>query len=67
MSKQKTHHSASKRIQKRTKSGVFIARPMSAQHRTTGKAARVQQRSRKKQNLSGANNDRLIKLLPYGA
>ncbi|MGI6103163.1 MAG: 50S ribosomal protein L35 [Patescibacteria group bacterium] len=65
MSKRKTHHSASKRIQKRTKAGAFIGRAMSAQHRTTGKSSRVQQRSRKTQSLSSANVSRLEKLLPY--
>ncbi|MBI4022754.1 50S ribosomal protein L35 [Candidatus Berkelbacteria bacterium] len=63
--KQKTHKAASKRIQKRTKRGQFLARTMSAQHRTSGKSARTLQRSRKLQSLSSANRRRLTKLLPY--
>jgi ribosomal protein L35 len=64
MPKQKTNKSAAKRILKRTKTGHFVARAMSAQHRTSGKATRVLQRSRKTMTLPKTENKRLAKLLP---
>ncbi|MBI2590208.1 50S ribosomal protein L35 [Candidatus Berkelbacteria bacterium] len=65
MPKLKTHKAASKRILKRTQSGVFMARAMSAQHLTGGKAARVSQNARHVRALSRANKKNLTKLLPY--
>ncbi|MEK7184252.1 MAG: hypothetical protein AAB701_01900 [Patescibacteria group bacterium] len=65
MSKLKTHKSASRRIKKKTRAGLYMALSMSAQHRTSGKSARVKQTSGKARSLSDANNKRLAKLLPY--
>ncbi|MBI4185652.1 50S ribosomal protein L35 [Candidatus Berkelbacteria bacterium] len=64
MPKQKTHKSASKRIIKLTTGGQYMARTMSAQHRTSGKATRVLQRSRNTNTLPRTENKRLAKLLP---
>ncbi len=48
----------------RAKSGQYVARAMSAQHRTSGKAARVLARGSKTQTLPRTENRRLAKLLP---
>jgi len=65
MSKLKTHKSLKKRVKKQTKSGKFLVRHMSAQHRTRGKATRTKQASRKMQTLSATETDRIKQLLPY--
>ena len=65
MPKLKTHKSASKRIQRKTRAGLYTGLSMSAQHRTRGKSSRVQQASGKARSLSDANNRRLARLLPY--
>ncbi len=65
MSKLKTHKSASRRIKRKTRAGLYTALSMSSQHRTTGKSSRVQQAAGKSRSLSDANNKRLAKLLPY--
>lgn len=63
--KLKTKKSVSKRIAKKTKSGQYQASKMSAQHRTIGKSKRSLRASRKQQQISKTENDRIAKMLPY--
>ena len=65
MPKLKTHKSAAKRIPRKTRSGLYMALSMSAQHRTRGKSSRVKQATGKLRTLSDANHKRLARLLPY--
>ena len=65
MPKLKTNKSAAKRIIRKTRAGLYQSLSASAQHRTTGKSARVMRDSSKSRSLSYANNRRLAKLLPY--